>query len=129
MLQFRRIVAAALIVSIASLALPQPGYAGMLATGTAIAASDRDRITNVVNRAEFRAQLEAYGVNVKDVNARLAALTDEEIAQLARQVDSLPAGGDAAGAILGLAILVFVILVITDLLGVTHVFPFIKPIR
>jgi hypothetical protein len=101
----------------------------MLATGTAIAASDRDRITNVVNRAEFRAQLEAYGVNVKDVNARLAALTDEELAQLARQVDSLPAGGDAAGAILGLAILVFVILVITDLLGVTHVFPFIKPIR
>jgi hypothetical protein len=128
MIQLRRIVATALIVSITSLALPQPVHAGMLPTGAALAAGDRDRIANVVNRSDVRAQLEAYGVRAADVNARIAALTDEEAAQIARQLDTLPAGGDA-GAVLGLALLVFVVLVITDLLGVTHIFPFIKPIR
>jgi hypothetical protein len=128
MVQFRRIVATVLIVSITALALPQPAYAGMLSTGAAIATGDRDRITNMVNRSEVRAQLQAYGVNVADVNARIAALTDEEAAQMARRLDTLPAGGDA-GAVLGLALLVFIVLVITDLLGVTHIFPFIKPIR
>jgi hypothetical protein len=128
MAQFRRIVATALIVSITALALPQPAQAGMLSTGAALAAGDRDRIVNVMNRGEVRAQLQAYGVNVADLNARIAALTDEEAAQIARQVDSLPAGGDA-GAVLGVALLVFLVLVITDLLGVTHIFPFIKPIR
>lgn len=127
MIQVRRIVATALIVSITSLALPQPAHAGMLSTGTAIAAGDRDRIANVVNRSEVRAQLQAYGVGVADLNARIAALTDEEAAQIARQVDSLPAGADA-GAVVGVALLVLLVLVITDLLGVTHIFPFIKPI-
>ena len=129
MIQFRRIVAIALIVSTSSLAIPQPAYAAMLSTGAAIAAGDRDRIVTLVNRAEVRTQLEAYGVNPADVKARIAVLTDEEAAQLARKIENLPAGGDAAGALLGVALLVFVILLITDLLGVTHVFPFIKPIR
>jgi hypothetical protein len=129
MSQFRRIVATALIVSITSLALPQPAQAGMLSTGTAIAVGDRDRIANVVNRAEVRAQLQAYGVNIADVNARIAALTDEEAARVAQQIDSLPAGADGIGALVGLAVFIFIVLLITDLLGVTKVFPFTKPIR
>ena len=129
MSQFRRLVASLLIVSIAALALPQPGYAAMLSTGSAIAGAERDRIATVLNRADVRAQLEKLGVKPADVNARLASLTDQEAAQLAAQIDSLPAGGDAAGAIVGAALLVFIILLITDLLGFTHVFPFTKPIR
>ncbi|HET7669436.1 MAG TPA: PA2779 family protein, partial [Burkholderiales bacterium] len=49
-----------------------------------------------------------------------------EVAQLAAQIDSLPAGGDS---ILGLLVLVFVILLITDILGLTKIFPFTRPIR
>jgi hypothetical protein len=128
MIQFRRLVATALIVSTASFSLPQPAYAGMLSTSTAIASAERDRIATVLNRADVRTQLEAFGVNPADVKARIAALTDDEAAQLSRQIESLPAGGDG-GAVLGVLLLVVVILVITDLLGVTHVFPFIKPIR
>jgi hypothetical protein len=129
MSQFRRIVAAALIVSITALALPQPAEAGMLSTATAIAGADRDRITHAVNRAEVRAQLQASGVNIADVNARIAALTDDEAARIARQIDSLPAGADGVGAVVGLALLIFVVLLITDLLGVTKVFSFTRPIR
>jgi hypothetical protein len=129
MIQFRRLVATALIVSTASFSLPQPAYAGMLSTGTAIASAERDRIASVLNRADVRAQLESFGVKPSDVKARIAALTDDEATQLSRQIESLPAGGDGGATVLGVLLLVAVILVITDLLGVTHIFPFIKPIR
>jgi hypothetical protein len=129
MIQFRRLVATALIVSTASFSVPQPAYAGMLSTGTAIATAERDRIASVLNRADVRSQLETLGVNPADVKARIAALTDDEAAQLSRQIESLPAGADGGATVLGVLILVAVILVITDLLGVTHIFPFIKPIR
>ena len=128
MIQFRRLVATALIVSTASFSLPQQAYAGMLSTGTAIASAERDRIASVLNRADVRAQLESFGVKPSDVQARIAALTDDEASQLSRKIESLPAGADA-GAVLGVLLLVAVILIITDLLGVTHIFPFIKPIR
>jgi len=129
MIQFRRLVASALIVSTASFSLPMPAYAGMVSTGTALAAAERDRVASVLSRADVRAQLEAFGVNPTEVKARLAALTDDEAAQLARQIDSLPAGADGGATLLGIAIIVVAVLIITDLLGVTHIFPFIKPIR
>jgi hypothetical protein len=118
-----------LIVAMAALAVPQQSYAAMLSTGSAMASAERDRIATVLNRADVRAQLESMGVKPADVDARLAALTDREAAQIAAQIDSLPAGGDAVGAIVGAALLVFIVLLITDLLGFTHVFPFTKPIR
>jgi hypothetical protein len=63
-------------------------------------------------------------VSPEDVKARVAALTDDEAAQLAGRIDSLPAGG-----ILGLILLVFIILLVTDILGLTKVFPFTRPVR
>ena len=60
----------------------------------------------------------------------VAPLSDEEAAQLARQIDNLPAGADAGiGPIVGAIVLVFLVLLITDLLGLTKVFPFTRPIR
>jgi hypothetical protein len=56
-------------------------------------------------------------------------MTDEEAARLAARVDSLPAGGDGIGALVGAALLVFLVLLLTDILGFTHVFPFTKPIK
>jgi hypothetical protein len=41
----------------------------------------------------------------------------------------LPAGGSAVGAIVGAAVLIFVILLITDILGFTNVFSFVNPQR
>jgi hypothetical protein len=76
-----------------------------------------------------RAQLESMGVNQADAKARVATMIDDEAAQLAAKIDNLPAGGDAAGALIGALLIVFIVLLITDILGVTHVFPFTKPIK
>ena len=41
-------------------------------------------------------------------------------------IDPLPAGGDALGVILGVALIVFLVLLITDIMGYTDIFPFVK---
>ena len=116
---FKRLLSSMLIVCLAGIGLP--ANAGMIATDD----GDRAHIFSVLDRDEVRAQLEARGVNPADVKARVAALSDEEAAQLAGQIDSLPAGGDVLGVILT----VFIVLLITDILGFTKVFPFTRSIR
>jgi hypothetical protein len=117
---FRRLMASLLIMSLVT---PLPVQAGMVSTPESL---DRARIANVVDRADVQAQLQAYGVSPSDVKARIAALTDEEAAELAARIDSLPAGGIG---ILGAILVVFLVLLITDILGLTKVFPFTRPMR
>ena len=124
--RLRRLMAGLLIVSIAGIGVPLPAHAGIVSTGAALGSAQRDRIASMLERADVRAQLEAYGVRAVDVKARVAALTDEEAAQLAGKLDSLPAGGDG---IIGALLLIFVVLLITDILGLTKVFPFTRPIK
>lgn len=124
MMKLRRLIAGLLVVSITGLGLPLPAQAGMLPTDAVVANADRDRVASFLDREDVRLQLQAQGVDPADVKARVAAITDEEAAQLAAHMDSMPAGG-----ILGLILLVFVILLITDILGLTKVFPFTRPVR
>jgi hypothetical protein len=125
----RRITALTLVVSISGLAVPLPAQAAMLATQNALVSADKARIGAFLDRSDVREQLQARGVDAADAKARVAALSDEEAQQLAQRIDQLPAGGDAAGAIIGAALIVFLVLLLTDLLGYTHVFPFVKPMR
>src|SRR5262245_11573509 len=117
---FRRALCCALIVSIAGLGVPLPAAAALLSTETALGA-DRAYLNAVLERTEVRAQLEASGVSPSEVKARVAALSDAEVSRLAREIDTLPAGGDALGALITAALIVFLVLLITDLLGFTDV--------
>jgi hypothetical protein len=116
---FKRFVSSLLIVCLASLSLPV--HAGMLPTD-----ADRAQIFTWLDREEVRTQLQVHGVTPMQVKARVAAMTDDEAAQLAADIDSLPAGG---ADILGVALAVFIILLITDILGFTKIFPFTHSIR
>lgn len=111
----------ALLVMICFTATSQ---AAMIATP-----GERDALLRIVDRAEVQTQLEAYGVSAEQAKARIASLSDVEAAQLAAQIDSLPAGGDPAGALISALLLVFLVLLLTDILGLTKVFPFTKPIK
>ena len=121
----RRFIASLLILSLASLGVAAPAQAAMVTTDTAVAVTERGRISSLLDRADVRAQLQAYGVDAADVKMRVAAMTDEEAAQLAAQLDSLPTGGSIVGAI----VLVFLVLLITDILGFTKIFPFTRSVR
>jgi len=121
----RRFIASLLILSLASLGVAAPAQAAMVATDAAVAGAERSRISSLLDRAEVRAQLQAYGVDAADVKMRVAALSDEDAAQLAAQLDSLPTGGSIVGAI----VLVFLVLLVTDILGFTKIFPFTRSVR
>lgn len=128
--RFRPVIAVLVAACLAAVTFPQPSYAALVSTTAAIARDDHARIAAALDRADVRAGLAAYGVDEKSVKARVVALSDEEAAQLAGKLDALPAGGDAGlGAVVGAAVLVFLVLLLTDILGFTHVFPFTKPIR
>ena len=119
---FKRLLSSVLIVCLAGLGLPV--HAGMLPTDAANPA--RARVLTVLERSDVQAQLQANGVSPADVKARVAAMSDDEVAQIAGQIDSLPAGGTD---VLGFILVVFIILLITDILGFTKIFPFTKSVK
>src|SRR5258706_16233524 len=113
---FRRSVSTALIVSMVGMGLPLSAQAGMVPTTTVAAESAKERIVSLIERSDVRAQLHAFGVNPADAKARVAALSDAEAAQLAARFDSLPAGGDGGGAVIGALGLIFLVLLLPGLL-------------
>ena len=127
--QLRRLIASLLVVSMVSMGVPLPAQAGMIGTDSLATSGERERIGVLLERAEVRAGLEAYGVSPADVKARVAAMTDQEVSRLAGQLDSLPSGGSTGGDILFVALVVFLVLLLTDILGYTKVFPFTRPAK
>ncbi|MBI3547358.1 MAG: PA2779 family protein [Gammaproteobacteria bacterium] len=101
--------------------------AGLVGTEAVINASQtqqqRQHLQQVLNRADVKAALIARGVEPAQVQARIDSLNDQEIQSLSTHIDQLPAGGDS---LLGVLVFIFVVLLITDILGFTNVFPFVK---
>jgi len=121
---FKRTLAAvaALVMFSASLNSAQ---AGMISNATIIQQLDRQQAVALFDRADVRSQLTQLGVDPELAKSRVAAMSDAEITQLNQHLADQPAGQD----ILGLAFMVFVVFVITDMLGATDVFPFVKNIN
>jgi hypothetical protein len=126
---FRRMarpVALSVILSLAGLSIEMPAYGAIIGTDTAISAEKsglaRDKINTMLARADVQQELLTAGVSPDQVSARVAAMTDTEVASLSGKLDKMTAGGDA----LGIALFVFLLLVLTDLLGYTNIFPFTK---
>ena len=86
------------------------------------AQQDRAHVKNLLNRAELATHLEAAGIDQAQLQDRIDSLTDEEVALLADQLDQLPAGS----GVLGIAVFLFLVLLATDILGYTDIFPFVK---
>ena len=110
--------------------------AGMVSTedviGTAQAEADREKVDTFLASEAVREQLRALGVDPGEAARRASALSDDEIRVIAGRIDELPAGqdaGSAVAAIVGALLFIFLVLLITDLLGLTDVFPFIKSQR
>ncbi len=120
-------VIGSLLLLFASMTVILPmAQAAMIGTGQLMdqtrAQQDRNHVKTLLQRAELVAQLEEAGVDPAQLQARVDSLSDEEVAQLAEHLDQLPAGS----GILGTAVFVFLVLLATDILGYTEVFPFVK---
>lgn len=105
----------------------QAGIVGTeIIVSTAQAQQDRTQIMNLLDRKDIQEQLVSHGVNVEQAKARVDSLSDAETHTLAGQLNTLPAGGSS---VLGVIVLIFLVLLVTDILGLTNVFPFTKKHR
>lgn len=120
--RFRRACVALVSLGLLSMGFQAPALAGVVSTAEAVVAArgagPRAIVEAAVSRADVRAQLEEMGVDATDIEGRLAALSDAEIAALAGQIENGPAGGDAL-AVIGI---VFVVLIILEFVGVIDIF-------
>lgn len=129
-----RPVSLLLVISICLLNFNVPmAQAKMLGTDAVIAGQQtvdqRAQIADFLAREDVKQIMTQYGVDPAEAQHRVDSLSNEELAELASSIDQLPAGGSAVGTIVGAAVLVFVILLITDILGFTNVFSFVNPQR
>ena len=113
------------------LSLPhKSAFAGIIGTETVLDATRsqeaRDYLNRTLAREDVRASLIAQGIDPLEAKARVDSLSDAEAVSLADQIEELPAGGSALGILVGALLIVFIVLLITDILGYTDVFPFVK---
>lgn len=129
----RKFVAMTVAIALSHTAGLQVAQAATIATdAVAVASADaqiaarRAQVMDTLNRADVAQALMQKGVDMDAARARVASLSDAEVTQLADQLDKAPAG---ASDILGTIVFIFLLLVITDILGFTKVFPFTRSIR
>ena len=119
------------ILSISLLA--QASWAQMVSTEAlfkqSVTVSSKEKVIQFTTREDVAKILGQMDVDPKMIEARIASMTDEEASEIAYQIGTLPAGGSAIGSIVGAAVFVFIVLLITDILGFTKVFGFTRTIR
>ena len=118
-------------VSILSVVVPyQSCLAAMIGTETAFdmarGQEAREHLKGFLAREDIQKAFTAQGIDPEEAKRRVEALSNEEVLRLSKKVEKLPAGGDPFGALIFAGLFVFVVLLITDILGYTDVFPFVK---
>jgi len=126
MTALKRVVSSVLILCTLGAGMPLPASAGIIATDQVAVSAERDRVRNFLDRVEVREGMQALGVSPQAARDRVEALSDEEVAALAGRLDQLPAGGSD---VLTVALIVFLVLLLTDILGYTKIFPFTRPVQ
>ncbi len=85
---------------------------------------DKAQLKGFLSTVEAQEKLVAMGVRPELALERIDRLTPQEVAQFNRDVENMPAGS----GVLGIIVLFAVVFIITDVIGATDIFPFIKPV-
>ncbi len=121
-------LALSVLIAVGVMSLSVPAQAAMVGTGQIVGVAGGqtlDPVTMQQKRDWIQVQLEEAGISPADSVLRVSSMSDEQVIQIHKRMDEMPAGAGTAGTIL----LVFAILAITDLMGVTDIFPFIRPME
>ena len=121
----------ALLLSALLMLMPVMGtQAAMLGTDALITTTQSQQsitdLQQLLEREDAQQQLLALGVRPDQVRERVASLSDSELARINQGIDTLNAGGES---VLGILLVIFIVFVITDVIGATDIFPFIHPVK
>jgi hypothetical protein len=83
-------------------------------------------LKTLISRNDIKDALISQGIDPDEAKARIDSLSDSEVIEVVGKIEQLPAGRGAFGALIGAALIVFLVLLLTDILGFTDVFPFVK---
>jgi len=104
--------------------------AAMVGTETVLTTTQtetaRENLISFLEREDIEAAMTAQGISSLEAKARVGSLSDAEVMRITEKMDQLPAGGDGLGFVIGAALIVFLVLLFTDIAGYTDVFPFVK---
>jgi len=108
----------------------QPLLAAMVPTEATIyknrAQDARVHLKSLISRNDIKNAMISQGIDPDEAKARVDSLSDSEAIEVTDRIEQLPAGAGPFGAIIGAALIVFLVLLLTDILGYTDVFPFVK---
>ena len=108
----------------------QSAFAAMIATETVLETSQgqeaRTRIKQILEREDVRQALINQGIDPREAGTRIDSLSDAEAVAVGDKLDQLPAGSGALEVFLIVSLIAFIILLITDIMGYTDIFPFVK---
>ena len=121
-----RLFSALLAVSILFVSVQPAVNAAIVSTSEMVATEqtkvDREYLLSSLEREEVRTALTSQGVDLEMAKQRVASMADEEVRALNQKMDEMPAGSGVVGVVL----IVFLVLLITDIVGWTDVFPFVN---
>jgi hypothetical protein len=89
-------------------------------------AESRTTVNTFLQREDVQQTMVRQGIDLVEAQKRVDTLSDAEVLRLAQTIEQLPAGAGAIGTIVGAAVFIFIVLLVTDLLGLTHIFPFVN---
>lgn len=129
--QKRKSIAVLVIIALSTFSIiSAPAHAVMVNSAEILKGNQHnlacERINMFLDRSEVQKHLVAWGVSSDEAKVRVACLSDQEIEKISAQIDQLPAGSGALGTVVGAALIIFIVLLITDILGFTDVFTFVK---
>lgn len=122
-----KLITATLLAASLTFGLSQAS-AGVISSEQVIAKQqhhyNKQLVLSFLDTAEVQQKLVQLGVSQQDAAQRIANMTDAELAALNNQLHEMPAGG-----VVGTIVTVLVVVAVLDLMGLTDVYPFIRPIR
>ena len=125
-----KLLGAFLSVLVLLAALPQQSlFAAMVETEGVLAEGldmdSRGAVKRLLAREDVRNALIEKGIDPVEASGRVNCLSNEEVARIATQIEDLQAGGSFLGVVVGIAVIIFIVFMITDYTGRTDVFPWI----
>jgi hypothetical protein len=113
-----KILSLYLIIAVVALTLPAQGWAMLFPAGTSEARSaDQAKVQTTLESSVIKQRLLDYGLTPEETAARIDKLSDEQLHQLASNLDAVQAGGDGLGDVIVILLIVVIVIVILEMTG------------
>ena len=116
---FFKMIALYLVVATTVLTLPVEGWAMFIPAGETASSrqADIDAIQKTLESTVVKQRLTELGLSSGEALARVNMLSDEQIHQVASNLDSLQAGGDGVGLLIFLLLVALIVVLILQVSG------------